>query len=231
MAEQSLWYAENIDIETILLSNKSAEAEFTARKTKYKKGDYIYLPNENSDTIYFIFSGKIKIGNYRDSEKEVITAILQRGDVFGEVAMITESKRKDFAQATIDSEISVFRLDDFKKLVSDDAAIGLLFMKIMGNRVMEMEDRLESLVFKDSKTRIIEFLLLSIHKNGQRIGYEWVLRNFITHQDIANLTATSRQTVTMVLNELRNQNLIQFDRKRLLVRDLDKLKSLVIKPA
>ena len=96
---------------------------------------------------------------------------------------------------------------------------------------MEMEDRLESLVFKDSKTRIIEFLLLSIHKSGQRVGYEYVLRNFITHQDIANLTSTSRQTVTMVLNNLRNENIIQFDRKRLLVRDLEKLKSLINSPS
>ncbi len=231
MAEQSLWYAENIDLETTLKTNKSVEAEFTARKVKFKKGDYIYLPEENSDTIYFIFSGKIKIGNYKDSDKEVITAMLQKGDVFGEVSIITDDKRKDFAQAAIDSEVSVFKQEDFKKLMSENASLGLLFMKIMGNRVMEMEDRLESLVFKDSKTRIIEFLLLSIHKNGQRIGYEWVLRNFITHQDIANLTATSRQTVTMVLNDLRNQNIIQFDRKRLLVRDLEKLKSLINSPS
>lgn len=231
MAEQSLWYAENIDLETTLKTNKSVEAEFTARKVKFKKGDYIYLPEENSDTIYFIFSGKIKIGNYKVSDKEVITAMLQKGDVFGEVSIITDDRRKDFAQAAIDSEVSVFKQEDFKKLMSDNASLGLLFMKIMGNRVMEMEDRLESLVFKDSKTRIIEFLLLSIHKNGQRIGYEWVLRNFITHQDIANLTATSRQTVTMVLNDLRNQNIIQFDRKRLLVRDLEKLKSLINSPS
>ena len=206
MAEQSLWYAENIDLENTLKTNTSAEAEFFARKVKFRKGDYIYLPEENSDTIYFIFSGKIKIGTYRDNDKEVITAMLQKGDVFGEVAIITDQKRKDFAQAAI-------------------------FMKIMSNRVMEMEDRLESLVFKDSKTRIIEFLLLSIHKSGQRVGYEYVLRNFITHQDIANLTSTSRQTVTMVLNDLRNENIIQFDRKRLLVRDLEKLKSLINSPS
>ncbi len=230
MAEQSLWYAENIDLENTLKTNSSAEAEFFARKVKFRKGEYIYLPEENSDTIYFIFSGKIKIGTYRDNDKEVITAMLQKGDVFGEVAIITDQKRKDFAQAAIDSEVSVFRQEDFKKLMSENATIGFLFMKIMSNRVMEMEDRLESLVFKDSKTRIIEFLLLSIHKSGQRVGYEYVLRNFITHQDIANLTSTSRQTVTMVLNDLRNENIIQFDRKRLLVRDLEKLKSLINSP-
>lgn len=97
----------------------------------------------------------------------------------------------------------------------------------MGERMIEMESRLESLVFKDSRSRIIDFLIKSVEKNGQRIGYEWVVRNFLTHQDIASLTSTSRQSVTMVLNDLRNENIIQFDRKRLLIRDLDKLRSLI----
>ena len=79
-------------------------------------------------------------------------------------------------------------------------------MKIMGSRMLEMEQRLESLVFKDSRTRIIEFLKDLADKKGQRVGYEILVRKFMTHQDIANLTATSRQTVTTVLNELRNKN-------------------------
>jgi len=87
-----------------------------------------------------------------------------------------------------------------------------------------MENRLESLVFKDSRSRIVEYLVELVRKGGQRIGYEWVVRNFITHQEIANLTATSRQTVTTVLNELRAAEIITFNRKRLLIRDLDKLK-------
>ena len=87
-----------------------------------------------------------------------------------------------------------------------------------------MENRLESLVFKDSRSRIVEFLIELVEKRGDRVGYEYVVRKFITHQEIANLTATSRQTVTTVLNDLRTSNIITFDRRRLLVRDLDKLR-------
>ena len=96
-------------------------------------------------------------------------------------------------------------------------------MKMMGSKVLEMENRLESLVFKDSRSRIVEFIQELVKKRGQRVGYEWVVRNFITHQEIANLTATSRQTVTTVLNELRSADILTFNRKRLLVRDLEKL--------
>ena len=86
-----------------------------------------------------------------------------------------------------------------------------------------MEKRLESLVFKDSRSRIVEFLVDLNSEKGERVGYEWVVRGFITHQEIANLTATSRQTVTTVLNELKTKNIITFNRKRLLIRDVDLL--------
>jgi len=71
--------------------------------------------------------------------------------------------------------------------------IGEFIMNLIGSRLLKMERRLESLVFKDSRTRIVEFLLEMVEESGQRVGYEWVVRKFYTHQQIANLTATSRQ--------------------------------------
>jgi CRP-like cAMP-binding protein len=79
------------------------------------------------------------------------------------------------------------------------------------------------LVFKDSRSRIIEFLVEQGKKKGQPVGTETLVKRFMTHQDVANLTATSRQTVTTVLNDLREHNLISFNRNRLLIRDLEKL--------
>ncbi|MBK6664681.1 MAG: Crp/Fnr family transcriptional regulator [Saprospiraceae bacterium] len=229
MSPQSIWYAEQVNLEALFTSNPSLETEFEARKKVIKKGNYIYLPEEVSNKIYFILNGKVKIGTFRDNEKEIVTAILQTGDVFSEMSILGEKIRKDFAISTTDCTLVAFTKSELNVLMKNHSALSILMMRIMNERVIEMEDRLESLIFKDSRTRILEFLISRIEKSGQRIGYEWVLRNFITHQDIASLTSTSRQTVTMILNDLRNNNIIQFDRKRLLVRDLDKLKSSVNK--
>ena len=229
MSPQSIWYAEQVNLEALFISNPSLETEFEARKKVIKKGNYIYLPEEVYNKIYFILNGKVKIGTFRDNEKEIVTAILQTGDVFSEMSILGEKIRKDFAISTTDCTLVAFTKSELNVLMKNHSALSILMMRIMNERVIEMEDRLESLIFKDSRTRILEFLISRIEKSGQRIGYEWVLRNFITHQDIASLTSTSRQTVTMILNDLRNNNIIQFDRKRLLVRDLDKLKSSVNK--
>ena len=225
MSDKSFWFLENKELNDLFSPSKMSGSEQINNVVNFKKGDYVYMPEDNSDKIFFIISGKIKIGSYRDNDKEVAHTILQKGDVFGELAMIGETARKDFAQALEESEIIPIKLEEVKKQMKNHSGLSILIMKMMGSRVHEMEQSLESLVFKDSRTRIIEFIILSLEKSGQRMGYEWILRNFITHQDIANLTATSRQTVTMVLNELKNENIIHFDRKRLLIRDLDRLKA------
>lgn len=221
--DNSIWFLENIDVTGIFCPKKLGAALDTHDQKVFKKGEYIYLPEQSSDKIYFITGGRVKIGNYGDSNKEITKAILNKGEVFGELSLVGENVRRDFAFAMEDTTVCAISTSDMNLLIKDHTSLSLFMMKIMGSRVLEMEQRLESLVFKDSRTRIIEFLLDMANKKGERVGFEWVVRKFITHQEIANLTATSRQTVTTVLNELRSKNLLTFNRKRLLVRDLAKL--------
>ncbi|MBK9733752.1 MAG: Crp/Fnr family transcriptional regulator [Saprospiraceae bacterium] len=227
MSDNELWFLENSSLDTALSPDKMKEVNIAYNKVRFKKGDYIYLPSDNSDKIFFILSGKIKIGSYRNLDKEIVKAFLQKGDVFGELSIIGENKRKDFAQAMEESEICIIPLAEVKKLSKDHPRLSIMIMKMMGSRVLEMEQRLESLVFKDSKTRILEFIISSVEKNGQRVGFEWVLRNFLTHQDIASLTATSRQTATMALIELNTANIIHFDTKIFPIRDIEKIREMV----
>jgi len=223
MSDQSFWYLENIDVTGIFCPKKLGGKVETHTQRTFKKGDYIYLPEEVSDKIFFLTSGRVKIGNYADSGKEITKAILTQGEVFGELSLVGEEKRRDFAIAMEETLACVVTVEEMKGLLKNHSSLNLFFMKIMGSRVLEMEKRLESLVFKDSRTRIVEFLKDLATNKGQRVGYEMLVRRFMTHQEIANLTATSRQTVTTVLNELRNKNILTFNRRRLLVRDMEKL--------
>jgi len=222
---KAFWFLDNIDVGGIFCPKKIKLTVADKHIKEYKKDEYIYLPDEESDKIYFIYEGRIKIGSYADNGKEITKAILTEGHVFGELAMIGEDKRRDYALAIEKTSLCVVSSEEMKNMIKDHSSLSMFFMKMMGSKVIEMENRLESLVFKDSRSRIIEYLAELVEKNGQRVGYEWVVRNFITHQEIANLTATSRQTVTTVLNELRSGEILTFNRKRLLVRDIDKLKS------
>lgn len=222
-SEQAFWHLENIDVKGIFCQSKMSQFMEAHRERVFKKGDYIYLPEEDSKKIFFIKDGKVKIGTYGPTGKEITKAVISSGEVFGELALVNNDKRKDFAIAVDKTEVCSIDRKDLRNMMREHSKLSLFLMQIMGNRQLEMEQRLESLVFKDSRTRIIEFIFTLGEKKGQRVGYETVVRRFMTHQEIANLTATSRQTVTTVLNELRNRELITFNRRRLLIRDMDTL--------
>jgi CRP/FNR family transcriptional regulator, cyclic AMP receptor protein len=225
MQAQSLWYLENIDVTHLLCPTKLGSEETMSRHTRptFKKGEPVYMPDDLSDRIFFINEGRIKISVMNDEGKEITKAILGRGEVFGEFALLGESQRHDFATALEDTSTCMVTLAELRGLMRERSELNLFFMKMFAARQLEMERRLESLVFRDSRSRIVEFLVNLVKNKGQRVGYEWVVRGFITHQEIANLTATSRQTVTTTLNDLRFKKLLTFNRSRLLVRDLDKL--------
>ncbi len=226
MNNQSFWYLENVDVTGIFCPKKIGRGDMDKHSHKtYKRGEYIYLPEEHADRIYFLTEGRVKIGTYGESGKEITKAILNKGEVFGELSLVGETKRRDFAYAMEETMVCVLTVDEMKSLMREHNGLNMFIMKIMGSRMLEMENRLESLVFKDSRTRIIEYLHGLGAKKGQRVGYETLVRKFMTHQEIANLTATSRQTVTTVLNELRNKNVITFNRRRLLIRDMEQLLS------
>jgi CRP/FNR family transcriptional regulator, cyclic AMP receptor protein len=221
MNNSSLWYLENIDLPKILCPKK--QANMPHAPAMYKRGEYIYITNDKSDKIYFITEGQVKIGSYSDGGKEITKVILGKGEVFGELSITGEERRRDFAYVMEDTDVCTVTVTEMKSLFRDYNALQGFFLRLMGSRMIEMEHRLESLVFKDARSRVIEFLADQGKKKGQTVGTETLIKRFMTHQDIANLTATSRQTVTTVLNDLREQNLINFSRNRLLIRDLAKL--------
>jgi len=223
MDNQQLWYLENIDVKGILCPKKVDKVDDTHTSKSFKKGAYIYLQEEDADKIFFINEGRVKIGTSNEEGKEITKAILGPGEVFGELSLIGENRRRDFAVCMEPTAVCIVTTTEMKGLMRDHTLLSRFMLKIMGGRVLEMESRLESLVFKDSRTRIIEFLVNLANNQGQRVGYETLVRKFMTHQEIANLTATSRQTVTTVLNDLRARNILTFDRRRLLIRDLQLL--------
>lgn len=188
------------------------------------KFSYIYLPDEPSEHIFFLAKGMIKIATHSDDGKEVIKSITQPLAMFGELGIIGENKRQDLAQA-LREEVHIYtlRVEDLKKLMRCNFRLCDQVMGLFGSRLIRAENKLESLIFKDARTRIIEFIKDSVARSGRRIGYEMLLKHSLTHQDIANITCTSRQTVTLVLNELRKSDLIYFNRGKILVRDMTKL--------
>ena len=204
-----LWYFENVDLFSILCPTKTPSMSEKHPMTKYGKDEYIYFPEEPSKHVFMIASGRVKIGGQTDDGKEMLHAILGEGEVFGELALTGEDKRKDFAQAMdSNTQICPMTIEDLEELMIENKTLSLKLYKLIGLRYRKLERKLESLVFKDARSRIIEFLKDMAEERGQKVGFEMMIKNHLTHKDIASLTGTSRQTVTTILNELKEKNII-----------------------
>ncbi len=225
MAEQSFWYLENIDLRQFFCPT-SLEQRNDKRHFTFGANHYVYLPQEPAQYIYLIHQGRIKIGTYSEEGKEITKAFLGPGEVFGELALVGLENRRDFAFAMEATQVCLLEKADMRQLLRERSELQQFFMKMIGQRTLQLEQRLEDLVFKSSKRRILEFLVELTQTQGRPVGQEVEVRQMLTHQEIADLTATSRQTVNGVMNELRDLGIISFNRQRMLLRAVEQLNSL-----
>ena len=220
----ALWYFESVNLYNILCPHKVKKMDEKHEFVRYKRQQFIYMPDDSATHIYMIVGGKVKIGHYLEEGDEVLSAILSTGEIFGELAMAGEEKRVDFAQAMEDTVICPLTIEELNQLMYENKELSFKILKLIGLRIMKLERKLELLVFKDARTRIVEFLKDAAEWKGKKVGFETQIQTSLTHKDIASLTGTSRQTVTTILNDLKEKNLINFNRKQILIRDLDSLR-------
>lgn len=215
------------DIMSVFKEQKKEKDSLPQIRTRvYEKQEYIYNLGDDSDKVYIIKKGRVKVKKDADGAKvSVIKNVFTVKELFGEFALLGECFRADCAIAMEKTELYILSPDELFRQMQYNYNLTAYIIYLLGTRSIATEQKIESIVFKKSRTRIIEFLINLANKRGQKIGYEILVRNFLTHQDIADITATSRQTVTTVLNELRNKSILIFNRRRLLFRDLLLLKA------
>jgi len=184
----------------------------------------IYSKGESSAYLYILLRGSIKLCSFSEDSREIIKDILSPITIFGELGLVGEKERQENALSMQD-EVQTLRVptESFRKLMRKHPTLSLDIVDWLGSRLRRAESRLEALMFKDARERIIDFLKDSAENQGKKVGFELLIKHSMTQQDIANYTGTSRQTVTSVLNELRKSNLIYFNRRSILIRDLERL--------
>ncbi len=189
-----------------------------------QKHNFIYLADEPSEYLCLLVNGAVKIGIFSPDGREIIKNIQHPYTVFGELGITGEQQRAEFASA-MNQDVTYFRVkvSDFRQLMHENFQLAQAVMLYLGDRLRKAERQWESLILKDVRTRIVEFLKESAGERGRQVGFETLVKHGLTQQDIANLVGASRQTVTAILNELRKSNLIHFNRNSILIRDMEKL--------
>ncbi|MBG9378248.1 Crp/Fnr family transcriptional regulator [Panacibacter sp. DH6] len=184
------------------------------------RGENISYGEGEYSKIYLLIQGKIKISDFSETDDELIKDILTAPDIFGDLSLSNNLPAHEFAEAlTANSIICCFNVAEFKKLLQESPAMAIGYAGMVNQKLKKMESRHSDLVFYDAKARLIRFIKYWAKTDGNRMGNKIVLHNYLTHSDIAAVIATSRQSVNVLLNELRDAGLLFYNRKKIELND------------
>lgn len=191
---------------------------------KANKGDVIYFSTSDVPRIFLLKKGNLKIVSVDEDGNETIKEILQKGDLFGELSLESDSEVNEYAKV-LTSEVSIcsFLMSDFEDLLVKNPTLALSYTKFVGLKMKRFKNNYSNLVSKDAKSRLVTFIKEWAKKEGKFEGNKVTIENYLTQTDIAQIICTSRQTATLLLNELEEKNLIYYNRKEIIIDDIQKL--------
>jgi CRP-like cAMP-binding protein len=191
---------------------------------KAKKGDIIYFSSSDVPRVFLLKKGNIKIVSVDEEGNETIKDIIQKGDLFGELELDNDRNSNEYAKALTDEvTICSFLMSDFEELLLKYPSLGLSYTKFVGLKMKRIRNNYSNLISKDAKTRLLTFLKEWAERDGQKEGNRILIENYLTQADIAQIICTSRQTATLLLNELEEKGILHYDRKKIIIEDIQKL--------
>lgn len=190
-----------------------------------KKGEILMKKSLSKDYVFYLMEGMVKNINYNSEKgKEVINGYHTKGELLNlEVWSKSEGCIPVLKAISQKAVIKVIPINQFRELIWKNQGLSQLVFTSLTDKLTKSQERLQRLLLSKSSQRVVQFLVDYTLEVGQRVGYEHVIKKPFTHEEMGNLSDTSRQTVTTILNELKAKNIIHFTRRYILIRDLEQL--------
>ncbi|MDI9258007.1 Crp/Fnr family transcriptional regulator [Flavobacterium sedimenticola] len=221
--ELKYWYLRDHKLFWTLSMNQIKQLCIITGFKKAKKGDIIYFSSSDVPRVFLLKKGKIKIVSVDENGNETIKDIIEKGDLFGELTLENDKNSNEYAKAlTDDIIICSFLLSDFEDLLLRNPGLALSYTKFVGLKLKRIKNNYANLVSKDAKTRLLTFIKDWAERDGKRDGNRIIIENYLTQNDIAQIICTSRQTATVLLNELEENGLMHYGRKEIIIEDISK---------
>ena len=226
-----LWYLINLDMFSHLRDEEMHHVmEKTSTMKDIRRGDILYLQGTSDKNIYILKKGAVKI-NKLSTEGRVITLdILKGGTLFGELGAIDDADRDETAEVIEDGLLCIMTKVQFDELLKMVPGLSIRLNKIMGLQRRRIENKLLDLLYCTVEERLAKTLIHLLDDFGVPDGDSYILKVKLTHQDLSELIASTRETTTATLNNLKSENLIDYEGKYIRIVDKDKLEAVYRPP-
>lgn len=217
-----LWCMTEVDIFADLTEAELAPIAAAAPMRSFAPGELLHSPQQHSEALYILKQGRVRIFRLSADGRALTTAVLAPGTIFGEMVVVGQSMHDNYAEALDDVTVCVMSRADVHRLLLDDPRIASRISETLGRRLAALEQRLSDAVFKSVPQRVAETLLTLATQ--RTLGRSPVVQ--VTHEQLAALVGTSRETTTKVLGDLAARGLVGLGRGRITVLDTVGLRAL-----
>ena len=224
-AVDKLWFLKRIHVFRCLDEDALARVREMATRRRYERGGIIFGPDDQGDAIYLLEQGRVKLSRFDARGREIIMAILEEGEFFGEEALLDNERCNGYAEALESAFVCRITTVEFETLMEENSELALAVARQMSERLLGARDRIESLAFRDVPARLAGVLVELAAQHGESRPDGAVRIDLrITHQELANLIASTRETTTAQLSRLKREGLVKSDGRELLVTNLAALR-------
>jgi CRP/FNR family transcriptional regulator, cyclic AMP receptor protein len=214
----------NGDIFRTLAPLERAELERLIAANVYPQGQIFHSPNELGEQLFVLRSGRVRLYKLSAEGRALTLAVLEPVAIFGEMALVEPRLHDSFAEAMTDCVVGVIGRDTLRGVLERHPLVAIAFMEVMGSRLRSMESRLADIAFKSVPQRLASILIGLAGAERGATTTPSVIR--YTHQQLAEMIGSYRETVTKALGDLREADLIRVSDEGITIVDLEKLRRL-----
>jgi len=221
--KEKIWFLKRPELFERLSDAERSRLERRAVMRSFRRGEIIYFPTDPGQSVLVLAQGLVKLKALSPDGKETILAFVEEGELFGELALVDEEPRREYAEAAADARVIAIPRDDVLALMQQRSDIALYVTRLVGFRRRRIENRLRNLLFRSLRERIAALLLELIDDHGERHGQAWNIRLRLSHQELASLIGATREAVSATLSRLQAEGIVLSQRRRITVLDRARL--------
>lgn len=200
-----------------------------AERRTFRKKEMLYEVGGPANELYLLEQGRVRLFNKSAQGRNLTLSVVEPGDIFGELALFPNRHWASHAQALSDGVLYAVPSRKLQALLEQDPTLVLRVMENLGRRLQAAERRLGDLVFKSVPERLAALLLDMVGPAARQGRGPARLPNRYTHLQLAEMINTHRETVTKIFNRFRDDRLLEFDRRGIVLLDMERLREMALR--
>jgi CRP/FNR family transcriptional regulator, global nitrogen regulator len=186
---------------------------------RFAPKDTIFTPGDPDDQLYFLLSGAVRLYKIYGDYKEATTALLKDSGVFGKLSLVEGRWQDVFAEAVTEARVASIQKASLERVIKSDSAFALRLFSSLSERLRQSDEVIESLLHREVSTRLATLLVNLSERFGEDISADVLIDVRLTHQDLANMIASTREAVSKVMSELQRDGVIEIRSRRIAILD------------